>query len=78
MRIFVTFNDEEITNMKILIDDIEVQDIRATAKEFKVSVKTIYDWLNAGDLESKRHGNRQYITKESIKKWKVERNKRGF
>lgn len=63
--------------MKIFINDKEVLTIADTAKQFGVTVKTIYEWLKENQLESIMHGRRRYITVESIERWELERGKRA-
>ena len=47
--------------LQIFIDSREVVSVPDTAKRFKVSVKTIYEWLKTGELESLTHKTRRYI-----------------
>lgn len=50
----------------------------AVIKQLQINYDELAQLINAGELTSKRHGNRQYITKESIEALKLERSKRNL
>ena len=53
--------------LKVTIHGKEYITIGEAAKLLKVSTKTIYRWIESGDLYSVKHLNRRFVSLESVK-----------